>query len=70
MYDILMILVDFCGILNDFGRIFATRISFMKRIRIWLTKMQRIRNTRYNQSCNQLCTRKRVLHNLGITKAV
>ena len=36
MYDIIMILVDFCGIFHDFGSFFATRI------RIRLTKMKLI----------------------------
>ena len=67
MYDILMILVDFCRNFGWFWLNFATRISFMKRIQ--LTKMKRIRNTGYNLSWNQLCTRKRVLYNLGIIKA-
>ena len=40
MYDILMIFVE---IFEDFGRLFATRIRFIQRIRIRVTKMKRIR---------------------------
>ena len=42
MYDILMIFVE---IFHDFGRFFATRIRFMKRIRLTKMKRIRIRNT-------------------------